>query len=244
MGLDCSSLWGTCCVSASYDAVHCTHTFCTATAHPWRRPPCRDMNAATSQEVFAGPYLTDPVKRQKFSDCFQDMTQGFLAFPLCIPGTAVWKGKQGRLWIIDLLEEAAGKSKAAMKVGSRLCCAAQQIALPENTDVGRQHSNTHGRPAGDRRESASELRVDMSGSGAASACCLQVWWQGTALHTCEVLSAATLRCSAWLAPVRHRLAHEPPLSWWLAISPMPEKSDRALQSLLPLQTSKQGRHLC
>lgn len=86
------------------------------------RPFVRDMNAATSQEVFAGPYLTDPVKRQKFSDCFQDMTQGFLAFPLCIPGTAVWKGKQGRLWIIDLLEEAAGKSKAAMKAGQEPTC--------------------------------------------------------------------------------------------------------------------------
>ena len=99
----------------------------------WRCPPCRDMNAATSQEVFAGPYLTDPVKRQKFSDCFQDMTQGFLAFPLCIPGTAVWKGKQGRLWIIDLLEEAAGKSKAAMKVGFEECSARYKAFLCART---------------------------------------------------------------------------------------------------------------
>ena len=93
------------------------------------------MNAATSQEVFAGPYLTDPVKRQKFSDCFQDMTQGFLAFPLCIPGTAVWKGKQGRLWIIDLLEEAAGKSKAAMKVGFGACSAWNKETLCPRTQM-------------------------------------------------------------------------------------------------------------
>ena len=42
---------------------------------------CRDLNAATSQEVFAGPYLGDAAQRDKFSACFQDMTQGFLAFP-------------------------------------------------------------------------------------------------------------------------------------------------------------------
>ena len=96
------------------------------------------MNAATSQEVFAGPYLTDPVKRQKFSDCFQDMTQGFLAFPLCIPGTAVWKGKQGRLWIIDLLEEAAGKSKAAMKVGFGACSAWIKETLCSRTGISQQ----------------------------------------------------------------------------------------------------------
>lgn len=46
------------------------------------------------------------------------MTEGFLALPICIPGTAVWKAKQGRLYILDLLEKAAARSKAAMKVCS------------------------------------------------------------------------------------------------------------------------------
>lgn len=31
-----------------------------------------------------------------------DMTDAFLAFPLCVPGTAVWKGRQGRLFIIKV----------------------------------------------------------------------------------------------------------------------------------------------
>ena len=44
------------------------------------------------------------------------MTEGFLALPICIPGTAVWKAKQGRLYILGVLEKAAAKSKAAMKV--------------------------------------------------------------------------------------------------------------------------------
>ena len=79
---------------------------------------CRDLNAATSQEVFAGPYLDNPEEKEKFSAAFMDMTQGFLAFPLCVPGTAVWKGKQGRLYIIGVLKRAAARSKLAMQVSS------------------------------------------------------------------------------------------------------------------------------
>ena len=78
---------------------------------------CRDMNATTSQEVFAGPYLTaaGPEVRRKFGDAFIDMTVGFLAFPLCLPGTAVWRGRRGRLYILSVLRVAAAQSKAAMK---------------------------------------------------------------------------------------------------------------------------------
>ena len=79
---------------------------------------CRDLNAATSQEVFAGPYLDNSEEKEKFSAAFMDMTQGFLAFPLCVPGTAVWKGKQGRLYIIGVLKRAAARSKLAMQVSS------------------------------------------------------------------------------------------------------------------------------
>ena len=52
--------------------------------------------------VCAGPYLDDPVVREKFSDAYRHMTDAFLAFPLCVPGTAVWKGRQGRLYIIEV----------------------------------------------------------------------------------------------------------------------------------------------
>ena len=64
-----------------------------------------------------GPYLAaaGPAVRQKFGDAFIDMTVGFLAFPLCVPGTAVWRGRAGRLYILSVLETAAGQSKAAMK---------------------------------------------------------------------------------------------------------------------------------
>jgi len=74
------------------------------------------MNLLTSQEVFAGPYLDDPQEREKFGRAFLDMTNGFLALPICLPGTAVWRGKQGRKFVISVLKKAAARSKAAMKV--------------------------------------------------------------------------------------------------------------------------------
>eukprot|EP01024_Parvocaulis_polyphysoides_P017857 TRINITY_DN17878_c0_g1_i1.p1 TRINITY_DN17878_c0_g1~~TRINITY_DN17878_c0_g1_i1.p1 ORF type:complete len:358 (+),score=38.48 TRINITY_DN17878_c0_g1_i1:220-1293(+) len=98
----------------------------------------REMNAETSQEVFAGPYLTDPVEREKFSQSFRAMTEGFLAFPICLPGTKVgtiveqdvvtqfkgqvWKGKQGRLHIVSVLTRAAEKSKQLMDQGEEPKC--------------------------------------------------------------------------------------------------------------------------
>ena len=42
--------------------------------------------------------------------------QGFLALPICLPGTAVWKGYRGRLFILSVLKRGAGEAKAAMKV--------------------------------------------------------------------------------------------------------------------------------
>ena len=77
---------------------------------------CRDLNVATSRSVFAGPYLESKEEVEKFGKAFLHMTEGFLALPICIPGTAVWKAKQGRLYILDLLEKAAARSKAAIKV--------------------------------------------------------------------------------------------------------------------------------
>ena len=79
---------------------------------------CRDLNVATSRQVFAGPYFESNEEIEKFGEAFLHMTEGFLALPICIPGTAVWKAKKGRLYILDLLEKAAARSKATMKVRS------------------------------------------------------------------------------------------------------------------------------
>ena len=100
------------------------------------------MNAATSQEVFAGPYLDDPVERERFSRAFMDMTAGFLAFPLCLPGTAVWRGKRGRLYILGVLAKAAARSKAAMQVG--LYCGRSPISWTGHACVLRLHIGKSG----------------------------------------------------------------------------------------------------
>lgn len=88
----------------------------------------RDLNVATSRSVFAGPYFESSEEKERFGKAFLDMTEGFLALPICIPGTAVWRAKKGRLYILDLLEKAAARSKTAMKVSCSLvpilsgCC--------------------------------------------------------------------------------------------------------------------------
>ncbi|KAG2439008.1 hypothetical protein HYH02_006537 [Chlamydomonas schloesseri] len=86
------------------------------------RPFIRDLNAYTSQEVFVGPYLDDPVEREKFSDAYRAMTDGFLAFPLLLPGTGVWKGRQGRQFIVKTLTRAAARSKVRMAAGQEPEC--------------------------------------------------------------------------------------------------------------------------
>lgn len=87
----------------------------------------RDLNVATSRSVFAGPYFESSNEVDKFGKAFLDMTEGFLALPICIPGTAVWKAKKGRLYILDLLEKAAARSKTAMKVSSHSAIATQRL---------------------------------------------------------------------------------------------------------------------
>mmetsp|Transcript_22957 Transcript_22957/g.50366 ORF Transcript_22957/g.50366 Transcript_22957/m.50366 type:complete len:531 (+) Transcript_22957:194-1786(+) len=86
------------------------------------RPFVRDLNAFTSQEVFAGPYLDDPKTRAEFSEAYRNMTDAFLAPPFCLPGTAVWKGRQGRLYIIKVLTKAAARSKQRMREGHEPEC--------------------------------------------------------------------------------------------------------------------------
>ena len=50
------------------------------------------------------------------------MTEAFLALPFCFPGTTVWKGRQGRLFIIKVLTKAAARSKQRMREGHEPEC--------------------------------------------------------------------------------------------------------------------------
>eukprot|EP00878_Enallax_costatus_P046918 GHUV01057238.1.p1 GENE.GHUV01057238.1~~GHUV01057238.1.p1 ORF type:complete len:364 (+),score=84.22 GHUV01057238.1:301-1392(+) len=82
----------------------------------------RDMNCATSQRVFIGPYLDDPKVQRQFTDAYNEMVKGFLTFPLKFPGTQVWKSMKGRKYILAVLQQAAFRSKDRMKVGHEPAC--------------------------------------------------------------------------------------------------------------------------
>lgn len=86
------------------------------------RPFVRDLNAFTSQEVFAGPYLDDPAEREEFGKSYMAMTEAFLCAPIFFPGTGVWKGWKGRLFVIKVLTKAVKRSKERMRAGVEPDC--------------------------------------------------------------------------------------------------------------------------
>lgn len=82
----------------------------------------RDLNLMTSQEVFVGPYLDDPETKKQFTAAYLAMTEAFLAFPLCFPGTTVWKGRQGRLYVVKVLEQCVKRAKVYIQKGGEPRC--------------------------------------------------------------------------------------------------------------------------
>ncbi|PSC76027.1 cytochrome P450 [Micractinium conductrix] len=86
------------------------------------RDDVRDMNQTTSQDVFLGPYLDDAEVRAKFSKGYTAMTDGFLAFPICLPGTTVWKARKGRIYCFEILKLAAARAREHIKNGGEPRC--------------------------------------------------------------------------------------------------------------------------
>ena len=78
----------------------------------------RDLNQETSQTVFVGPYLDDP---SSFSKWYTAITDGFLAFPAYFPGTTLWRAVRSREKVVQVLTEAARRSKIAMSQGVCVC---------------------------------------------------------------------------------------------------------------------------
>lgn len=85
------------------------------------RDRIRDMNQETSQDVFVGPYLPASL-REQFSAHYRNMTDGFLALPLPVPGTAVWRGMQSRKAVIRILSDCAAKAKVRLGAGGKPEC--------------------------------------------------------------------------------------------------------------------------
>lgn len=86
------------------------------------RPYIRDLNQMTSQEVFIGPYLDDPETKARFTQGYRDMTDAFLAFPVCFPGTAVWRGRQGRIYVVKVLEQCVARARDFITKGGEPRC--------------------------------------------------------------------------------------------------------------------------
>lgn len=85
------------------------------------RDRIRDMNQETSQEVFVGPYLPAEA-RAEFGMHYRNMTDGFLALPLLVPGTAVWRGMQSRKAVIRMLTKCSAASKERLAGGGAPAC--------------------------------------------------------------------------------------------------------------------------
>lgn len=82
----------------------------------------RDMNQETSQRVFLGPYLPPGAEKEAFGRNYRNITDGFLAFPLCVPGTAVWRARRSRFKVLAVLLRCANDALAAMRARSHEPC--------------------------------------------------------------------------------------------------------------------------
>eukprot|EP00123_Amoebidium_parasiticum_P014626 comp22579_c0_seq1/m.34497 comp22579_c0_seq1/g.34497 ORF comp22579_c0_seq1/g.34497 comp22579_c0_seq1/m.34497 type:complete len:517 (-) comp22579_c0_seq1:40-1590(-) len=86
---------------------------------PEMRVAVRDLNLETSQSVFVGPYLADPVA---FSKDYLLMTEGFLSLPIPLPGTGLWKAIMARRRVVKVLEQAVRDSRKNMLAGEEPQC--------------------------------------------------------------------------------------------------------------------------
>lgn len=81
----------------------------------------RDLNIATSSEVFVGSYLDDE-SRVEFNNYYLTMTNGFLTLPVNLPGTALHASVESRKKIVEYLVKFAAQSKARMRAHEQPQC--------------------------------------------------------------------------------------------------------------------------
>jgi cytochrome P450 family 710 subfamily A protein len=76
---------------------------------------CWMLNAHTSLTVFVGPYLNDALRDNLVAD-YRKVTEGFLAFPINLPGTLLNIGIKGRKSLITQLCDIVARAK--LRIGS------------------------------------------------------------------------------------------------------------------------------
>lgn len=85
------------------------------------RPAIYDLNTYTSFSVFVGPYLNPELRKSLVND-YSDLTNAMLGFPLCVPGTLLWKGYKARPRLLANLETVVKASKSRMRDGNEPGC--------------------------------------------------------------------------------------------------------------------------
>ncbi|MCO5604778.1 hypothetical protein L7F22_058949 [Adiantum nelumboides] len=82
---------------------------------------CRDLNLETSQNVFAGRYLTAEMK-DRFTEDYNIFNSGLMALPLDFPGCMYNKAKHAVRRLVLVLTECARQSKMRMSQGEEPEC--------------------------------------------------------------------------------------------------------------------------
>jgi cytochrome P450 family 710 subfamily A protein len=100
------------------------------------RDAIRMLNIETSQHVFVGPYLTSASQKQMEED-YNIMNQGFLALPINLPGTRLYKACQARERIVTTLEQMVKRSRVTISEGQSPQCLLDFLMriVVENPDV-------------------------------------------------------------------------------------------------------------
>lgn len=82
---------------------------------------CRDMNLETSQNAFAGPYLT-PKMRGQFTKDYNNFNVGLMSLPIYLPGFAFYKATHAVKNLQKTLGVCASASKVRMATGAEPAC--------------------------------------------------------------------------------------------------------------------------
>ena len=110
------------------------------------RELCRDMNLETSQAVFLGPRLRAQ-DVAGFNLAFMAMVEAFLALPVFLPGTALWRGWRGRHCVLRVLRRCARAAFEAHAAGEEPQCLLDLWVARIVADVAEAKSQHLPRPA-------------------------------------------------------------------------------------------------
>eukprot|EP00899_Mesostigma_viride_P001943 jgi/Mesvir1/1174/Mv17671-RA.1 len=82
----------------------------------------RFMTARISQDAMMGPYMGTPEEQKTLVDRFMELNQGFLAFPLPIPGTTLHTAIKARKAIMSMMAPMVAASRKRMEAKEEPAC--------------------------------------------------------------------------------------------------------------------------